>query len=132
MIHSASDVGFVPDRVAKPIGSRDGIAPSTASIIVREFVDCPECGHDIDPDVKRAVYEDRDVLWDDELFQSSSHECAGCGATLRIFVEEKAFGVIGASLPDYAESSPTTHFVECDETGCHVLVNTNQIFIHEQ
>jgi len=132
MIYTENDVHFVPNRVARGPKIRDGIQPSTASIIVSEFVSCPECYHDIETNVIDAVYEDRDVLWDDDLFRSSSHTCEKCGTDLRIFVEEKAYGVIGESqLPDYAETSTEVHFIECGVES-YIVVNTNQIFIHEQ
>ncbi len=109
----------------------DGISPATASILVREFGTCSECESDLDPDVKDALYEDRDVIWDNGIHhRCSAHTCENCGAELEVFVEEKAFGVIGESqLPDNAEEMDDIYFVPVEGVPNYLVINTHQIMI---
>ena len=124
----ADDVGFVPERMAKP-DYYDGIAPSVAANVVREFGECPRCEHDIDPDVTDAVHVDRDVEWTDQGGRHTSpHTCENCDATLRILAEEKLFGTIGyPRLPD--SMSDDVYFVRFDDGRQYNVVNTHQLFI---
>lgn len=130
---TTDEVGFVPDRMASPIGTREGIAPNIASNIVREFGSCPGCSGDLDPDVTDAVYSDRDVLWDDDYRNSEYHTCESCGSELRIFVEEKAFGMLSESqLPSGADEFETVYYVPCENSSTWLVINMNQISISEQ
>lgn len=112
-------------------GPRDGIEPSTASCVLREFGKCPECGSEIDPDVTGGHYEDRDVIWTNNRGRhSSAHMCEGCGIELRMFVEEKAFGRIGPTqVPDNAAEWENVHFIPIEDSANFLVVNTNQIWI---
>lgn len=110
----------------------DGISPSIAAIITREFGKCPVCGSGISPDVKNSLHEDGDVVWDDRIStKTRTHTCESCEAELSILVEEKAFGIIGNELPDYAETSDTAHFIPLDDSEGYIYINTNQIMISE-
>ena len=96
-----SDVSFIPSRFFPQLG--DELTPATACSLVREFGECPTCGNDIDPDVKDAVKEDRDVLWHDNAVQpyrSSAHVCSECDERLEIFVEEGARPAQWSEIPD--------------------------------
>ena len=112
-------------------GPRDGIEPSTASCVLREFGECPECGSNVDPDVTDGLYEDRDVIWTNNRGRNSSaHSCEDCGTELRMFVEEKAFGRIGPSqLPGNAEEWEEVIFIPIEDSANYLVVNTNQMWI---
>lgn len=142
------DVTFVPDRMFK-LSSRDGIEPSQAAQVVRNFCDCPECGERLtDVDVKDASYVDRDVLWTDErdggheyvdemgerrvtrptaVDRASAHECSTCGTRLRIMVEEKALGTLSAQQAPEDTDGCSLHFIPYEHG--FVVVNTAQVFI---
>jgi hypothetical protein len=108
-------------------GPRDGIDPATAAIIVREFESCPECTGEIDPKASEGLREDRDVIWK-RGHNSSPHTCRHCGAELRIFVEEKAFGLVRDSeVSENAEESDILHFIPVDGETRHLRVNTFQM-----
>lgn len=132
MITDTDDIEWNTRAMAMP-DFEDGIAPSTASPIVREFGECPACGADVDPDVTDAKYEDRDVLWeDDSKNRSSHHVCPECETEVRIFVEEKAFGVIGESqLPDDAAELEDIYFIPVEDSSNYLVVNTHQFWLHE-
>lgn len=122
------DVSFSPKRMARP-SPIDGIALPTASIIIREFESCPECGNDLDPDVTEATREDRDVVWKDRGHHASPHTCESCGATLGILAEEKAFGVINESqIPDDYDEDVLT-FVHVPDSNAVLMVNSFQLMI---
>lgn len=127
MIIDTADIGWNTRAMAMP-DYVDGIAPSTASPIVREFGECPECGADVDPDVKDAKHEDRDVLWEnDSRYKSNPHVCPECETEVRIFVEEKAFGVIGKSqLPADAAEREDIYFIPVEDSNNYLVVNTHQ------
>lgn len=149
----ASDVTFVPERLFK-LNAHDGIAPSTASCVVKSFGECPECGEALhDVDVKDAAHVDCDVLWTDErdggkeyvddkgvtrvttrsaIDRASAHECSACGVRLRVFVEEKAAGTISSErLPENAEESDII-FVPYNDGQNYVVVNLHQVMIHPE
>lgn len=108
-------------------GPQDGIDPATAAIIVEEFESCPECGSNISPTASDGLREDRDVIWERSL-DSTPHTCRHCGAELRIFVEEKAFGIVSDSeLPENAEGSETLHYIPTDDDTAYLRVNTFQM-----
>jgi hypothetical protein len=122
MIIEADEIGWNTSAMAMP-NYHEGISPPTASILVREFGQCPECDADIDPDVTDALYEDRDVIWRNGR-RSSTHRCADCEADLRMFVEEKAFAVIGeGQLPDNAAERDDLYFVGVEGQGSYLLIN---------
>lgn len=124
-----SDVSFSAKRMAMPSPS-DGIVPSTASVLIREFESCPNCDADLDPDVTDAKAEDRDVVWADRVFGSSYHTCDDCGAKLKILAEEKAFGVIGENqIPDDYDED-VLYFVKVPDSNSVLMVNTFQLMIH--
>lgn len=126
-ILTPEEVGFCPERLAMP-SPCDGIAPSTASIIVRELGVCPNCESDLDPDVTDAKREDRDVLWTERILNSKYHSCASCRSSLRIFVEEKAFGTIGGNrVPD--EPNDSLFFIPIPETESFIMFNMFQVSI---
>jgi hypothetical protein len=112
-------------------GPRDGIEPSTASCVLREFAECPECGSGIDPDVTDGLYEDRDVIWTNNRGRkSAAHSCENCGTELRMFVEEKAFGRIGPSqLPENAAEWKEVIFIPIEDSANYLVVNTNQFWV---
>ncbi|MWG33780.1 hypothetical protein [Halomarina oriensis] len=129
MILSHDDVEWNTRAMARSRPT-EGIEPSTASIIVRQFATCPECDADIDPDVTDAIVEDRDVFWRREGRRTAPHECDGCASALSIFVEEKAFGVISArQLPDWASDSETVVFIEVAGQDAYLVVNTYHIAV---
>lgn len=126
---AADEVGFAPERVASGVRGPFDLAPSTASCLVREFTTCPECGAGFDPDVTDAKSEDRDVVWADRTRpRAAPHECAECGGVFEVLVEEKAVGVIGREqVPD--DPAECLHFVDCENGGDVLFVNTFQIFV---
>lgn len=132
MIIDTDDIGWNTRAMAMP-DYKDGIAPSTASPIVREFGECPECEADVDPDVTDALYQDRDVIWEnDRDYKSSPHVCPECETEVRIFVEEKAFGVIGESqLPSDAEEWEGVYFIPVEDSSNYLVVNTHQFWLTE-
>lgn len=132
MILDTDEVGWNTRAMAMP-SYVDGIAPSTASNVVREFGSCPECEADVDPDVADAIHEDRDVLWEnDRRHKSNPYECPECGAEVRIFVEEKAFGSIGESqLPSDAEERDDIYFIPVEDSSNFLVVNTHQFWLSE-
>lgn len=132
MIIDTDDIGWNTRAMAMP-DYQDGIAPSTASPIVREFGECPECGADVDPDVTDALYQDRDVIWEnDRERKSSPHVCPECETEVRIFVEEKAFGVIGESqLPSDAGEWEDVYFIPVEDSTDYLVVNTHQFWLNE-
>lgn len=114
-------------------GPRNGIDPATAAIIVREFKSCPECGGDINPTASDGLREDRDVIWEREAQNSTCHTCSHCDTKLRIFVEEKAFGIISDSqVPENAEDSTTLHFIPIEGADAHLRVNTFQMNVSKE
>lgn len=123
MIHT--DTGWNTQAIAMGVG-RDGIDPATAAILVREFESCPECGAELDPDAGDALREDRDVIWEnDARYKSNAHECENCGSELRMFVEEKAIGVVREEqLPDNAGENQTLHFVPVERDDSYLQINT--------
>lgn len=111
----------------------DGISPSKATNVVREFGKCPQCGESLDPDVTDALYQDRDVLWEnDPEYKSSAHTCRHCNSEVRIFVEEKALGTIGADrLPENAETAENIYFIPVEGSDTYLVVNPFQVKIQE-
>lgn len=124
-----SEIGWNTRAMAQPT-FRSGITPSKASNIVREFVCCPNCGSDLDPNVNHGLYEDRDVVWENrENGDSQPHTCSECNTDLNIFVEEKAFGIIGKEqLPTNAEEMDQIYFVPVKDGG-YLVINEHQIWI---
>lgn len=127
-----TDIGWNTRAMAMP-SPEEGIAPSTASVLVTEFGECSECCSGIDPDVKDALHEDRDVIWrNDRSYKSDAHACSDCETELRIFVEEKAFGVIGESqLPDDADDYDDVYFIPVEDVNNYLVVNTFHIKVSE-
>lgn len=132
MMIDTEDIGWNTRAMAMP-SWHDGISPSTASVIVSKFGQCPKCGADVDTDVKDAIYEDRDVLWEnDRAWKSNPHVCPECETEIRIFVEEKAFGVIGENqLPTNADEMEDIYFIPVDGTANYLVVNTHQMWLSE-
>jgi len=136
-IISHTDVGFVPNRFFPQLS--DNMSVATASSLVREFGECPNCGHDIDPDVKNGVEIDRDIEWTDmstdykeprrACDRSSAHECANCGTMLHIFVEEKARPARWSKIPD-EQWAKSQLWIEI-ENGNYFVCNPNAISITE-
>lgn len=133
---SHEQVGFVPRRFFPTIGEH--LQCSTAANLVREFGECPECGHDIDPDVTDAVQSDRDVLWSDTrtnvmngrtpLDRSQPHVCGDCGATLNIMVEESARPAQWSEVSD-EHWAPAYLWIEM-ANGNYFVTNPGDIRIH--
>ncbi|MHC3381751.1 hypothetical protein [Haloarcula sp. H-GB5] len=132
MIIDTDDISWNTRAMAMP-DYQDGIAPSTASPIVREFGECPECGADVDPEVADALYQDRDVMWEnDRNHKSSPHVCPECETEVRIFVEEKAFGIIGESqLPSDADTCENVYFIPVKDSSNYLVINTHQFCLTE-
>lgn len=127
-----TDVGFAPDRFFPQLGG--DLTVATASCLLREFQDCPECGHDIDPDVKDGVQIDRDVEWTEQtsdapgirpVNNSKPHICENCGATLRLFVEEKARPAQWSKIAD--EDWAKYHLWIEMENGNYFVTNPSHI-----
>ncbi len=132
MIHE--EIGWNTQAMAMMMkNGRDVIDPATAAIIVREFESCPVCGNNIDPEASDGLREDRDVIWENSnRHESNAHSCHHCDSELRIFVEEKAFGIIpGSRLPESAENNETLHFVPIDGRDSYLQVNTFQMSVSE-
>lgn len=130
MIHT--DTGWNTQALSMSVG-REGIDPATAAILVREFESCSDCGSDIDPVAGEALREDRDVVWEnDSRYKSDAHQCDSCGTELRIFVEEKALGVISSDqLPEDADEMETLQFVPIDDRDAYLQVNTFHLNVSE-
>jgi|AntRauMinimDraft_4_1070384.scaffolds.fasta_scaffold01807_5 hypothetical protein len=143
-VQKHDDVGFVPDRLVPATiqsvqATNDDLTVATATTLVTEYGECPSCNHDIQPDVGGGVQSDRDVIWTDEssstpgrcdIDRSSSHECGGCGADLRILVEEKAKPARWSEISSQRWAKPHT-WIET-QTGDYLAVNTNAIMISEE
>lgn len=130
MMHT--DTGWNTQALAMSV-SRDGINPATAAILVREFESCPDCSSDIDPVAGDALREDRDVVWEnDARHKTEAHRCDACGSELRIFVEEKALGLISSEqLPENADETETLRFVPVDGRDAYLQVNTFHLNVSE-
>lgn len=128
-----TDTGWNTQAMAMSVDG-DGIDSATAAILIREFESCSECGADIDPDAGAALREDRGVIWEnDARYKSEAHRCDNCESELRIFVEEKAFGVIShGQFPDNADENQTLHFVPVEGRDTYLQVNTFHLNVSEE
>lgn len=129
-----NDVAFVPSRFFPQLG--DDLTIATATTLVNEFCDCPECGESLSVDTADGVQSDRDVIWTDEetaspirrqIDRSNAHECDLCGTRLRILVEEKARPAQWSQIPD--EPWVDDHlWIQLDD-GSYAVLNPAAIHI---
>lgn len=120
---SMTELNFDPIYPAR----QDELNVATASNLLSEFANCPDCSKDIVADVGNGRFSDRDVVWDRNISGSNYYFCPDCNAKLQLLVEEKAKPTLHNKIPDedWAEAYLWVEMFDGDFVG----INTNAIYV---